>query len=108
MSWLHWPGQAMSTRSLLVADSSKDRFSESVLACWTTPVASTRSSVTERPNHGNRPALLALRKLDVSNEPNLGTPTTLTIRGQRSGETRAGCDGRYRALRPAARLRTRA
>jgi hypothetical protein len=95
MSWLHCPGQATSTRSLLVADSSKDLFSESVLACWTTPVASTRSSVTERPNHGNRPALLALRKLDVSNEPNLGTPTTLTIRGQRSGETRAGCGGRW-------------
>jgi hypothetical protein len=65
---------------LLVADSSKDRFSESVFAWWTTPVVSTRSSVTERPNHGNRPALLALRKLDVSNEANLGTPTTLTTR----------------------------
>ena len=70
----------MSTRSLLVADSSKDRFSESVLACWTTPVASTHSRVTERPSHGNRPALLALRKLDVSNEANLGTPATLAIR----------------------------
>jgi hypothetical protein len=44
--------------------------------------------VTERPNHGNRPALLALRKLDVSNEANLGTPATLTIRGQRPADTR--------------------
>jgi hypothetical protein len=44
------------------------------VACWTTPVLSTRSSVTERPNHGSRPARLALRKLDVSNEANLGTP----------------------------------
>jgi hypothetical protein len=34
-------------------------------------VVSTRSSVTERPNHGNRAALLALRKLEVSNEANL-------------------------------------
>ncbi|MDT7588098.1 MAG: hypothetical protein QOE32_5648 [Pseudonocardiales bacterium] len=43
-------------------------------------MASTHSRVTERPNHGNRPALLALRKLDVSNEANLGTPATLAIR----------------------------
>ncbi|MDT7635864.1 MAG: hypothetical protein QOC83_152, partial [Pseudonocardiales bacterium] len=56
---------------------------------------STRSSVTERANHGSRPARLALRKLDVSNEANLGTPATLTIRGQRPAETRAGCDSRW-------------
>jgi hypothetical protein len=64
---------------LVVADSSRARFSESVFACCTTPVRPTRSTVTERPNHGNRVALLALRKFDVSNAANLGTPRTLTI-----------------------------
>jgi hypothetical protein len=63
---------------LFVAVSSKDRFSESVFACRTTPVLSTRTNVTERPNHGNRSALLALRKLELSNAANLGTLRTLT------------------------------
>jgi hypothetical protein len=36
-------------------------------------VASTRSNVTERPSHGKRVALLALRKAEVSNAANRGT-----------------------------------
>lgn len=63
---------------MLVAVASKARFSASDLACSTMPVLPTRSSVTERPSHGNRAALLALRKFEVSNTANLGTPRTLT------------------------------
>jgi hypothetical protein len=67
-------------------------------------VVSTRSSVTERPNHGNRAALLALRKLEVSNEANLGTPITLAIPGYAISEKPRGGRGngcsRRRQARP--------
>lgn len=72
MSWLHCPGPGDQHKVLARHGGQQRPFLELCLAWWTTPVVSTRISVTERPNHDNGAAPLALRKLDVSNVN--GTP----------------------------------
>lgn len=81
------PGHPTRTRPLLIADSSRDRFSDSVLACWTTPVAPTRGSVTERPS-GRGPRAASQR-----NEPCSVGPVGRHATQWRRAECRDAKDG---------------